>query len=182
MVGRRLQVAGGRWSGEGSAARRVLRAHHLQPTTYHLLPQDRPRPPLGSHSGSFTTSAPIHSPKISTSAVVAGTAFWSGRSRLRSPLQATVELHAVHHHPGEGDRGPELAHESRRMPGGAAGEIGALHQDDPLPTESREVIGDAGAGETTTDDDAAGLRRQVRLGRHERSPARGRNGGRWRWP
>src|SRR4030095_7028573 len=74
-------------------------------------------------------------------------------ARLR--LEPLVESGAVAHEAGEIRGGPELAHQPRGMPGGAAGEAPLLQQHDVTPTETGEMVGDGGADDAAADDDGA---------------------------
>ena len=49
-------------------------------------------------------------------------------------------------------------HAARRVPGGAGGELGALHQDDVLPAVLDEVVEDAATDHSSADDSHSGMR------------------------
>ena len=70
-------------------------------------------------------------------------------------LQRSIEVDRVHHHPGQAERAAELADQTRGVKGGAAGEAGALDQDDIRPAEAREPVEDGRAADTAADDDGA---------------------------
>jgi hypothetical protein len=53
--------------------------------------------------------------------------------------------------------GAHGADESRGVPAGPAGELFSLQQNHIVPAELGEVVGDAGAGDATADNDRAGL-------------------------
>ena len=76
-----------------------------------------------------------------------------GRIDARLLSKPSVQLDAVHHHPGQGHAGSELPDQPGGMECRTRGEVGPLDEDDVRPTELGEVVGDAGAAHTPTDDD-----------------------------
>ena len=91
-----------------------------------------------------------------------------GLARLR--LETLVEHGAVAGQAREVVAGAQLADEPRRVPGGAAGQLAPLEQDDVAPAELGQVIGDAAADDAAADDDDA--RVGGKRGRHRRTIAR----------
>ncbi len=70
-------------------------------------------------------------------------------------VQAGIQVDAVHHHPRVADRVPQLRDQACRMERRAARELGALNEHDVGPAELREVVGDAGTGDASADDNDA---------------------------
>ena len=67
--------------------------------------------------------------------------------------EAPIALDAPHHQPGQGDRGPELPHEAGGVEGGAARQLRPLEEQDVAPSLRGEMVGNAGAAHSATDDD-----------------------------
>ena len=82
------------------------------------------------------------------------------------PLQPGVQLGAVLVDPRHAVAGAEPADQPGRVPGRAAGEPALLQQDDVVPAELGEVVGDATADDPAADDDDLRLagRRGVHAG------------------
>ena len=91
--------------------------------------------------------------------------------------QAPVEVDRVHHHLGQGDGVAKLADEPGGVEGRPGGELGALEQDDVVPTELGEVVGNRGPADAATDDHAARRVREVSSRAHSPREARCRNPG-----
>ena len=73
-------------------------------------------------------------------------------------LQVGVEIDRVFREPRQVGGVERRAHQPRRMPGRAAGQLLALQQDHVLPAELGQVIGDGAAGDPAADDDDPRLR------------------------
>src|SRR5689334_13455308 len=73
-------------------------------------------------------------------------------------FQRSVQLGAVLVDLRHGIGRAQAPDESRRVPGGAAGQLVLLQQQDVLPAQLGEVIGDAAADDTAADDNDFGLR------------------------
>src|SRR5689334_21179698 len=71
----------------------------------------------------------------------------------RLGLQAIIELDAVFQQLGDVGGGAQLSHQARGMPGGAAGELVALQQQDIPPAQLGEVVSSAAADDAAADDD-----------------------------
>ncbi len=72
-------------------------------------------------------------------------------------LEAPVEIARVHAHLDRGLRGrAEGGHQTRRVPGGAAGQLVTLEQDHVLPAEMTQVVGHRTPDDAATDDHDAG--------------------------
>ena len=71
-------------------------------------------------------------------------------------LEPLVQLAGVLHQPGAVLRGPQLADQAGRVPGGAAGQLPLLEQQHVGPAQLGQVVGDAGADHAAPDDDDAG--------------------------
>ena len=87
-----------------------------------------------------------------------------------------VQVGAVHHHLGEGDRAPQLADQARRVEGRSGGQLRPIDEDDVGPAALREVVGDARPADAAADDDRTCVfhRRSVAAGLSagERRPRR----------
>ena len=68
-------------------------------------------------------------------------------------LERVVQVGRVLREFGEVARGAQLPDQSGSVPGGAAGELLALEQDDVGDADLRQVIGDRAAGDAAPDDD-----------------------------
>ena len=68
-------------------------------------------------------------------------------------LEAAVKLARVARELGHIDRGAQLPHQTRRVPGGAAGQFLALKQHHILDAGLGEVIGHRHTNDAATDDD-----------------------------
>ena len=88
-------------------------------------------------------------------------------------LQRGEQVGGVLREPGQVVGGPQLADETGRMPGGAAGELLAFQQHDIGDPAQREVIRDAATDDPTADDDDACVAGQIgHEGLRRQSPAR----------
>ena len=85
-------------------------------------------------------------------------------------LQPLVEIGAVLGEPGEILSGAQLAHQPGGVPGGAARDLAPLQEQHVAPAELRQMVGDAAAGDATTDDHNPRVRRE-RAG-HGTTPTR----------
>ena len=100
--------------------------------------------------------------------------------------EPAVELNRVHHHLRQRDRAAQLADQAGGVEGRARGELRALEQDDVVPTQFGQVVGERGAADAAADDHAAGAvgelsarqPRPPRAGPRSRAPQRLRRGGR----
>ena len=86
-----------------------------------------------------------------------------GQSRLG--LELAVETGGVLHQSGPGLGRPQLAEETRRVPGRAARELALFHQDDIGPPEARQVVRGRGPDHAAADDHDAGAVGQIALRR-----------------
>ena len=73
---------------------------------------------------------------------------------LENP-QLPVQLDAVATEPHHGRGRVELGDQTRRMAGRSTGQVGFLQQDRVSPASPRQVVGHAGAGDPSPDDDGA---------------------------
>ena len=67
-----------------------------------------------------------------------------------------VEVDRVHHHLGQRDRAAQLPDQPGRVEGRAGGELVAVDEDDVVPAQLGEVVGERGAADAAADDHAAG--------------------------
>ena len=101
-------------------------------------------------------------------------------SNSDSSFEPPVEVDRVHHHLRQRDRAAQLADEAGRVEGRARGELRALEQDDVLPAQFRQVVGERGAADAAADDHAAGAVGQLSPRHRRPPPARSRSRGRRR--
>jgi len=75
-------------------------------------------------------------------------------------LEAPIEIARVHAHLDRGLRGgTKGGHQARRVPGGAAGQMVALQQDDVRPTQVGQMVSHRRSNNATTHDHDAGFLR-----------------------
>ncbi len=97
------------------------------------------------------------------------------RVGLRLAAEPAVELDAVHHHPGQRERPPELADEPGRVERRTARQLAAIEQDHVAFAELGQVVGDRGPADPAADDDHAGTSGQLTRTRHRATlPVEGR--------
>jgi hypothetical protein len=71
--------------------------------------------------------------------------------------ESAIQLGPVHHHLGERDSVSQLTDQARRVKGRTAGQLITINQHDVSPTEQRQVIRNARASHSSTDDDCPSL-------------------------
>ncbi len=89
-------------------------------------------------------------------------------------LQPVVQLGGVPDQAGAVLRGAQLADQAGRVPGGAAGQLALLEQQDVGPAQVAQVVGDAGADHAPADYHHSGAGGQVLS--HRAGPPRGGGG------
>ena len=76
-------------------------------------------------------------------------------------LEPDVEVRRILRQPRHVLTRPQLAHQPCGMPRGARGQLLSLEENDVLPAELGEMVGNRRTRHATTDDDGAGLARKV---------------------